>query len=96
MSERPKVTEAQARVLVAVDEAGSAVVQRGGRLLAGGEFIRCMPETPLALMAWGYLTTDTYGRLSCTERGKISADVFRNSRAGQREASVAGGQVNAD
>lgn len=77
-----RLSEAAARVLVEIDEAGSCVVCNQGsiiRLLAAGEYIKCMPDTPLRLLAFGFLDSDGAGRLTPTRRGQEAADLFRDS-----------------
>lgn len=85
-----QLTEAAARVLADIDDAGSCIVvnQKGAaRILAGGELLACMPDTPLRLVAFGFLDADGLGRLTPTNKGKQAADLFRDSGKLWREAA---------
>jgi hypothetical protein len=85
-----RLTEAAAEVLVAIDDAKSAVVVNQGavaRLLAAGEMIACMPDSPLRLVAFGFLNSDGTGRLAPTQKGREAADLGRESRKLWREKS---------
>lgn len=64
------LTEAQKQCLRAIRDAGSGVVQRQGRVLAGGEFVKSMPETFLRLIGDGLLEFSEPRRLVLTEEGK--------------------------
>lgn len=85
-----KPTETALRILDEIDRAGSAVVTTGKfcRLLAGGEFIKCMPDVPLRLVAFGYLCANGDGRLTLSGTGRVAIDTFRSSRKYQREEVV--------
>lgn len=75
------LTAPAARVLVEIADAGSCVVcNQGGaaRLLAAGEYIKCMADTPLRLLAFGFLDSDGSGRLTPTQVGREAADLFRS------------------
>jgi hypothetical protein len=85
------LTESQARVLVEIDDAQSCVVVNQGsaaRLLAAGEYIKCLPDTPLRLLAFGFLDSDGNGRLTPTRTGQQAADLFRDSRKLWRETET--------
>lgn len=69
---KPKISDAQKDALKALHAAGlTGVVQRNGRVLAAGEFLKCSPVTILNLILEGYLecTTDGRRRVSLTETG---------------------------
>ena len=94
-----KPSDAACRMLVAIDDAGSAVLQNMGsatRLLAAGEFLKFMPDTALRLLAFGLLESDSNGRLSPTAHGVIEAERFRSSRTGRKSSPMHEGMNDDD
>lgn len=90
MATRP--TEAMLRALCQIDDAGSAIIANKGsiiRVLAAGEYVKCMPDTILRLLVGGWLITHGDGRVQPTIVGKDEADRFRDSRTYQRETEIA-------
>lgn len=69
-TKKAMLTEAQKQCLRAIRDAGSGVVQRNGRVLAGGEFVKSMPETFLRLIGDEMLEFSEPRRLVLTEDGK--------------------------
>lgn len=86
-----KPTEAMLRALCQIDEAGSAVIASQGsitRVLAAGEYIKCMPDTILRLLVGGWLIMYGDGRIRATVQGQEAADRFRGTPAYAREAAA--------
>lgn len=69
----PKITQAQADCLRAIQEAGSVVLQSHGRVLGAGGFLRFAPETFLRLIGAGLVEFYEPLRMRLTERGEEAA-----------------------
>jgi hypothetical protein len=81
-----KPTQGALRVLTQIDDAGSAVANSGPfTRLANGEVLKCLPDTVLRLLAWGYLSSDGKARLTTTGPGRAAAMRYRGSKEYQRE-----------
>lgn len=65
-----KLTESQKGAIRALSASGSGVVQRGGRVLAGGEFLKFLPETFLRLIGDGMIEFSEPRRMVLTSEGK--------------------------
>jgi hypothetical protein len=69
-------------VLTQIDDAGSAVLANSGPFtqLTNGEVLKCLPDTVLRLLAWGYLSSDGMARFTPTGPGRAAAARYRGSQ----------------